>query len=473
MKKANNLLNKSSSLIVKKIVDYKKRQIFHILLTGGLYLVGISFLLNLINLIIISVYKNQPFDGISPILLLTIWLGIFSLIWISKNHETKIASHLFLSLLWLPAAYTSLRWGALFYQAIIIFILVIVLSGILLNTRSALIITLFTNSFLIGLTHLQHQALLPLDNGWKIENEDIFNAITVSISLLVIFLVSWLYNRELHQVLKKVILSEKSLEKEKRLLKKRVREQTQQIQLAQAEKMIQWQQFVEVGRSAVKIFHDIKNPLTSASLNLEQLCNNKSLSKSKLKKIKLAFESIQFIGKFINSTQLQLSNQHLIVKFSPAKHIKQAVQIMSPKAVLNHVDIIIRELDSSLVSGPANKFTQVVINLISNAIDSYHQIERKQNQQIIIDFNKNQKKFVLKIQDFGEGILAKNKQKIFEPMYSTKNPNMGIGLGLTITKNTIENDFKGTITYNSIANKGTTFVVTIPISISSTRNKFA
>ena len=313
------------------------------------------------------------------------------------------------------------------------------------------------------MTHLQHQVLLPVDNSWRVKNEDISNAITVSISIFVIFLVSWLYNRELHKVLEKVILSEKLLEKEKRLLKKRVKKQTRQIRLAQIEKIMQWQQFVEVGRSAVEIFHDIKNPLTSASLNLEQLYNNRDLSKSKLKKIKLAFESIQFIGKFINSTQLQLSNQNQIIKFSPAKYIKQAIRIMSPKADTNHVDIIIRELDSSLILGPANKFTQVVINLISNSIDSYYQIERKQNRQIIINFSKNQKKLVLKIQDFGAGISTKNKQKIFEPMYTTKNPDMGIGLGLTITKNTIENIFKGTISCNSTIKKGTTFTVAIPI----------
>ena len=156
-------------------------------------------------------------------------------------------------------------------------------------------------------------------------------------------------------------------------------------------------------------------------------------------------------------------HQNQIIKFSPAKYIKQAIRIMSPKADINHVDIIIRELDSSLILGPANKFAQVIINLISNSIDSYYQIERKQNRQIIINFSKNQKKLVLKIQDFGAGISTKNKQIIFEPMYTTKNPNMGIGLGLTITKNTIENIFKGTISCNSAIKKGTTFTVAIPI----------
>ena len=431
-------------------IAHHKKRIFYILLKGGLYLVGISFLLTLFNYLNISFLRSEIFTGISPVILLIIWLGMFSLTKVYKNHNETLASTLFLSLLYVPAAYASFRWGALFYQSIVIYALTIILAGILLDTKGAILITCITSIYLILLTYFQFHGLTPVDVAWRQEREDIFNAITVSLTLMIILLVSWLYNSK--------------LEKERDSLDLRVQKQTQQLRLAQDEKVIQWQQFAEVGRSAFEIFHDIKNPLTSASLNLEQIYSNKKLSKSELKKIDVALESIQYIGKFINSIQQQLSKQQPIVEFSPARHIYQVVQILSPKAKLSKVELKVERLDSSLILGPANKFSQIATNLISNAIDSYYQTGKKQKQKVIISLKKNQGKLILKIQDFGKGISQKNKRKIFEPMYTTKEPSRGIGLGLTIAKTAINNDFKGSIRCNSKVKKGTTFTVIIPLS---------
>jgi signal transduction histidine kinase len=432
---------------MKNIPLYKKR-IFNILLKGSLYLIGVSFLFTLFNYLSISFLKNETFAGISPIVLLVIWLGMFSLIQISKDHEGSLASHLFLLLLLLPAAYTSFRWGALFYQSIIIYALVIILAGILLDTQRAILFTCFISTYLILLTYFQFYNLTPVDISWRQEREDVFNAITVSLALMLILLVSWLYNSK--------------IEKERNSLDLRVKRQTQQLQLAQTEKIMQWQQFAEVGRSAAEIFHDIKNPLTSASLNLEQLFSNKELSSSESKKIKLAFESIQYIGKFIDSTQQQLSKQQPTIKFSPTQYIYQAIQVMSPKAEMNNIELKIRKLDSGSILGPANKFSQIAINLISNAIDSYYQTKKKQRRQVIINLKKGRKKIVFSVKDFGKGIAQENKENIFKPMYTTKDPSMGIGLGLTIVKNITNNDFKGVVECNSRFGKGTTFTVTIP-----------
>ncbi len=437
---------------MKNIPPYKKR-IFNILLKGSLYLVGIAFLLTLFNYFNISFLKSETFTGISPMVLLVIWLGMFSLIQISNDHGESIASHLFLFLLLLPATYTSFRWGALFYQSIIIYALVIILAGILLDTQRAILFTCLISAYLILLTYFQFYNLTPIDVSWRQEREDIFNAITVSLTLMIILLVSWLYNSR--------------IEKERNSLDLRVKKQTQQLQLAQAEKIMQWQQFAEVGRSAAEIFHDIKNPLTSASLNLEQLYSNKELSNPELKKIKLAFESIQYIGKFIDSTQQQLSKQQPIIKFSPAQYIYQAIQVMSPKAAMNNIELKIGKVDPGSILGPANKFSQIVINLISNAIDSYYQTKKKQKRQVLIDLKKSRKNIIFSVKDFGKGISQENKSVIFEPMYTTKEPSMGIGLGLTIVKNIVNDDFKGSIECSSRFGKGTTFIVTIPSTLAS------
>ena len=64
------------------------------------------------------------------------------------------------------------------------------------------------------------------------------------------------------------------------------------------------------------------------------------------------------------------------------------------------------------------------------------------------------------MKDNGIGIEDLYLDKIFEPKFTTKNSGMGLGLG--IIKNIIEN-YKGTITFETEFGKGTTFMVALPL----------
>ena len=64
------------------------------------------------------------------------------------------------------------------------------------------------------------------------------------------------------------------------------------------------------------------------------------------------------------------------------------------------------------------------------------------------------------VEDTGIGIRPEDCTRIFEPKFTTKNSGMGLGLG--IIKNIIEN-YKGTISFESVAGEGTRFIVSLPI----------
>lgn len=68
----------------------------------------------------------------------------------------------------------------------------------------------------------------------------------------------------------------------------------------------------------------------------------------------------------------------------------------------------------------------------------------------------------IEISDNGMGIEPHNLDKIFDPFFSTKEPEKGTGLGLTISKSIIE-QFKGTIKIKSIYRQGTTVTICLPI----------
>ena len=79
--------------------------------------------------------------------------------------------------------------------------------------------------------------------------------------------------------------------------------------------------------------------------------------------------------------------------------------------------------------------------------------------KIVISVGTNNGNVVITVSDNGSGVLEENKDKVFEPKFTTKTS--GMGLGLAMVKNIVET-YKGTITFVSEKNKGTTFKVTFP-----------
>jgi signal transduction histidine kinase len=104
------------------------------------------------------------------------------------------------------------------------------------------------------------------------------------------------------------------------------------------------------------------------------------------------------------------------------------------------------------------QLTRIVTNLVKNAIQAIP--ESQETKSVIVALSKTENQFILKISDNGIGISKENAGFIFEPKFTTKNS--GMGLGLAIIKNIIEN-YKGTITFDTEEGKGTTFIVTLPI----------
>jgi signal transduction histidine kinase len=79
---------------------------------------------------------------------------------------------------------------------------------------------------------------------------------------------------------------------------------------------------------------------------------------------------------------------------------------------------------------------------------------------ILVTVEKIGEEVIISIKDNGTGISPEHIDNIFEPKFTTKNSGMGLGLG--IIKNIIEN-YYGTITFETKFGRGTIFIVTLPI----------
>jgi signal transduction histidine kinase len=95
---------------------------------------------------------------------------------------------------------------------------------------------------------------------------------------------------------------------------------------------------------------------------------------------------------------------------------------------------------------------------VKNAIQAIP--ENQVEKSVVVSVKKEENQVLISVQDNGTGIETNNLNRIFEPKFTTKNSGMGLGLG--IIKNIIEN-YNGTITFETASGKGTVFCVFLPI----------
>jgi signal transduction histidine kinase len=101
---------------------------------------------------------------------------------------------------------------------------------------------------------------------------------------------------------------------------------------------------------------------------------------------------------------------------------------------------------------------RIITNLVKNAIQSIP--DEQEEKKVLVSVNEVENDVIITVEDNGIGIESNNIEHVFEPKFTTKTSGMGLGLG--IIKNIIEN-YKGTITFETELGKGTTFFVSLPI----------
>jgi two-component system nitrogen regulation sensor histidine kinase NtrY len=217
--------------------------------------------------------------------------------------------------------------------------------------------------------------------------------------------------------------------------------------------------WTEVAR---RIAHEIKNPLTPIRLAAERI------SKKFGAQIQdPAFQdSIRMIVNQVDDMRILVNEFSQFARLPELKPIpgqmndviKSTIQIY----VDNHPQInFVISYDSSL---PEFKFDpgqikRVLVNLIENAIDA---VQKEIGPQVKISTEYNSRFRVLKISiaDNGVGIHQRDRGRIFEPYYSTKEK--GTGLGLPIVKSIVE-DHGGVIRALENEPKGTRMFIEIPV----------
>mgnify|MGYP005713293889 FL=1 len=118
------------------------------------------------------------------------------------------------------------------------------------------------------------------------------------------------------------------------------------------------------------------------------------------------------------------------------------------------------------IVGAKNQITQVLINLIHNAIQATGKVEQKQKNIIEIRASADDEQAFITIRDNGPGIEPENLSRIFDPFFTTKEVGHGMGLGLSICYRIVESH-NGQITVDSDPGEFTEFLISLPLAQAS------
>lgn len=214
--------------------------------------------------------------------------------------------------------------------------------------------------------------------------------------------------------------------------------------------LIKAERLSAIGELAARLSHDLRNPLNviKSSIEISLLRNKESLSPKD-------HENIQRINNAVQRMTNQIDDVLDYVKTTELRKNQMSVKACLTNIVneleLNKINIKIPDNDISILADK-NKLEIVFLNLIKNAIDAIGD-----NQGTIeIKYHDEENYVVIEVIDSGSGINEDNINKIFEPLYTTKQT--GTGLGLVSCKNIIE-QHRGEI---SVKNNPTTFTITLP-----------
>ena len=215
-------------------------------------------------------------------------------------------------------------------------------------------------------------------------------------------------------------------------------------------------------RFLANVSHELRTPLTSIMGYLEILEDNPHLDSTSRNSLDVISRNTDRLFKMVNDLLTAAAGKLKLdpVPLDVGALIATRLESLAPRAAAAGINLSHGPLSSEQVCGDALRLGQVIDNLITNAIkysdsgDSVH-IEMRSNDQEVF----------FTITDTGQGISAEAQEELFTRFFRSDEARRsglpGVGLGLAITKELVENHGGG-IQLDSELGQGTSVTVNIP-----------
>ncbi|MFT6387637.1 MAG: C4-dicarboxylate-specific signal transduction histidine kinase [Cellvibrionaceae bacterium] len=240
-----------------------------------------------------------------------------------------------------------------------------------------------------------------------------------------------------------------------------IADRTKELQETQT-KLIQKNKAAALGNMAATIVHELSQPLTAMKSSIAAI--NAKINNSDWKGV---VESADRLAPLNN----KMNNVIKLLKFFSYQDRKSYESINIVKTINQLLEnlkdtfqekYILAQIESKhtelLINANPLKVDLIISNIIQNAIDA---LENTKEPKIIIGVKENNGWAEVVIEDNAGGVDTHIMEKMFSPYFTTKEVGKGLGLGLAITYEIIQ-EYSGTITVKN-HNQGAQFIISLPL----------
>ncbi len=256
--------------------------------------------------------------------------------------------------------------------------------------------------------------------------------------------------------------------------------------------LIQKGKLAVIGQLAASVAHEVNNPATYILSNLE-MTHSHLTQFGELSRLLAGDADLTAIKQWAASHGFETKRQEMLTLATEATEgVERIASIVNelrvfgrtereerqPVDVITVIERALRILRNQIrhrcnlttdfhtvspVTGNAGRLLQVFTNLILNASQAGDPTKPGMNQ-VIVACQEVGDRVEVSVADTGTGIPVEDLDRIFEPFFTTKKPHEGTGLGLSVCKAIVE-QHQGTLAVQSVVNRGSRFVVSLPIDV--------
>lgn len=224
--------------------------------------------------------------------------------------------------------------------------------------------------------------------------------------------------------------------------------------------LVQSEKWAATGKMAASLAHEFKNPLFGILNVLERAAREFSLKQGSEDLLELAIRECYRVMDLVEKMHdIHRPSSHAVEPMDLHSAIKDMVALTQTRLNKRNIRLVM-DLDPVLpkVYGIEDQIRQVILNLLNNAEESIVQ----EGGKILVATRVLESSLKIIVKDNGQGVPEAQRQKIFEPFYTTKKDSGGMGLGLAVSYGIIKAHGGRIDLDNGIDGQGSSFVITLP-----------